>query len=50
MKKKTVEFDENWAAELIDGGLMSPEGVKELERLIKQAIETDDNEPDETVH
>ena len=53
-KNKTVEFDENWADELIDGGLMSPEGVKELERLIREAIETDvtmdDDKPDETIH
>ena len=55
-KKKTVEFDEGWAKELLDEGLMTPEGVAHLEKLIKDAVETGmmptpvDDEPDGTVH
>ena len=48
-KPKTVEFDEDWAKELLDEGLMTPEGIANLEKLIKDAIESNDK-PDETVH
>jgi hypothetical protein len=48
-KPKTVEFEEDWAKELLDEGLMTPEGIANLEKLIKDAIESN-NKPDETVH
>jgi hypothetical protein len=48
-KPKTVEFEEDWAKELLDEGLMTPEGIVNLEKLIKDAIESN-NKPDETVH
>jgi hypothetical protein len=48
-KPKTVEFDEDWAKELLDEGLMTPEDIANLEKLIKDAIESNDK-PDETVH
>jgi len=55
-KKKTVEFDEDWAKELLDEGLMTPEGIANLEKLIKDAVESGmmptpvDDKPDGTVH
>ena len=38
-KKKTVEFEEGWADELIDDGTMTQEEVDALERIIKEFVE-----------
>jgi hypothetical protein len=38
-KKKTVEFEEGWADELIADGTMTQEEVDALERIIKEFVE-----------
>ena len=40
-KRKTVEFEEGWADELIKDGLMTEEEVSKLMRGIIQIIEND---------
>ena len=51
-KKKTVEFEEGWADELIEDGLMTQEEVEKLMRGIIQILEDGEiNEGDgETKH
>ena len=39
-KKRTVEFEEGWADELIEDGLMTQEDVDRLMRGIIQILET----------
>ena len=47
-KKKTVEFEDGWADELIADGLMTQEEVEKLMRGIIQILESDEiNEGDE---
>ena len=38
-KKKTVEFEEGWADELIADGTMTQEEVDALERIITEFVE-----------
>ena len=38
-KKKTVEFEEGWADELIADGTMTQEEVDALERIIREFVE-----------
>ena len=41
-KKRTVEFEEGWADELIEDGLMTQEDVDRLMRGIIQIIENEE--------
>lgn len=49
-KKRTVEFEDGWADELIEDGLMTQEDVDRLMRGIIQIIENGEIDDGETKH
>ena len=49
-KKRTVEFEDGWADELIEDGLMTQDEVDRLMRGIIQIIENGEIDDGETKH